>query len=102
MGPAGLRHIRSLCPNAVVLKSGHRPRIPLARYRGNRSLLGLRRGGSTAQVRDQGCGSISPGRQVLSNQGCSGPYSRNNVFQPLPGLVCNQLASLPAGAFGPK
>jgi hypothetical protein len=47
-------------------------------------------------------GSISPGRQVLLNQGSSGPYSRKRVFQPFPGIVCTQFASLPEGAFGPK
>jgi hypothetical protein len=47
-------------------------------------------------------GSISPGCQVLLNQGSSGPYSRKRVFQPFPGIVCTQLVSLPAGAFGPK
>jgi hypothetical protein len=47
-------------------------------------------------------GSISPGRQVLLNHGSSGPYSRKRVFQPLPGIVCTQLASLPAGTFGPN
>jgi hypothetical protein len=31
--------------------------------------------------------SKSPGFQVLSNQGCSGPYSRKSVFHPLPGIV---------------
>lgn len=46
--------------------------------------------------------SISLGRHVLSNQGCSGPYSRSSVFQPFPGMVCIQLSSLPAGASGPK
>lgn len=45
---------------------------------------------------------ISPGRQVWSNQGSSGPYSRRIVFQPLPGTVCSQLLSLPSGASGPK
>src|ERR1700716_611490 len=47
-------------------------------------------------------GSISPGRQVLLNQGSSGPYSRKRVFQPFPRIVCTQFASLPEGAFGPK
>jgi len=47
-------------------------------------------------------GSISPGRQVLLNQGSSGPYSRKSMFQPFPGIVCTQFASLPKGAFGPK
>ena len=46
--------------------------------------------------------SISLGRQVLSNHGSSGPYRRKRVFQPLPGMVCTQLFSLPAGALGPK
>ncbi len=46
--------------------------------------------------------SISPGRQVLSNQGSSGPYSRRIMNQPFPGIVCTQLFSLPAGALGPK
>ncbi len=31
--------------------------------------------------------SISFSFQVLSNQGSSGPYSRNSIFQPLPGMV---------------
>ncbi len=46
--------------------------------------------------------SISPGRQVLSNHGSSGPYSRNMTNHPLPGMVCIELASLPGGGFGPK
>ena len=46
--------------------------------------------------------SISPGRQVLSNHGSSGPYSRNTTNQPLPGIVCTQLVSFPEGASGPK
>jgi hypothetical protein len=44
---------------------------------------------------------MSPGRQVLSNQGSSGPYSRKIANQPFFGTVAIQLASLPAGAFGP-
>lgn len=31
--------------------------------------------------------SKSPGFQVLSNQRCSGPYSRESVFHPSPGIV---------------
>lgn len=31
--------------------------------------------------------SISPGFQLLSNQGSSGPYKRSNTFQPFPGTV---------------
>ena len=50
----------------------------------------------------QGCNSISPGRQVLLNQGSSGPYRRRIMNQPLPGIVCTQLCSMPAGALGPK
>ena len=45
---------------------------------------------------------MSSGRQVLLNQGSSGPYRRRIVNQALPGIVCTQLVSLPAGAFGPK
>jgi hypothetical protein len=45
---------------------------------------------------------MSLGRQVLSNQGSSGPYSRKIANQPFFGTVAIQLASLPAGAFGPK
>lgn len=55
-----------------------------------------------AQMPRQFTNSISPGRQVLSNQGCNGPYRRSSVFQPLPGIVCTQLLSLPTGARGPK
>jgi len=46
--------------------------------------------------------SISLGRQVLSIQGCSGPYTRSMANQLLPGTVANQLPSLPCGAFGAK
>src|SRR5271165_5418611 len=45
--------------------------------------------------------SISPGFQVLSNHGWSGPLRRRMVFQPLPGTVCTQLA-WPAGVAGPN
>jgi hypothetical protein len=38
----------------------------------------------------------------LSIHASSGPYMRRMVNQLLPGTVCNQLASLPAGAVGPK
>ena len=34
-----------------------------------------------------GWGSISLGRQVLSNQGWVGWWSRRSMFQPLPGIV---------------
>jgi hypothetical protein len=40
--------------------------------------------------------SISPGRQVLSNHGSSGPYRRSKVFQLLPGTVWIQLRHLTA------
>ncbi len=46
--------------------------------------------------------SISPGRQVLSIQACSGPYMRRMMNQLLPGMVSSQLSSLPSGALGPK
>ncbi len=46
--------------------------------------------------------SISLGRQVLSIQGCSGPYMRSMANQLLPGTVANQLPSLPCGALGAK
>ena len=46
--------------------------------------------------------SISPGRQVLSNHDSNGPYRRRSMNQPLPGIVCTQLFSIPAGALGPK
>ena len=45
---------------------------------------------------------MSPGRQVLANQGSSGPYRRRMVFQPVPGTVWTQLVSLPTGGLGPK
>ena len=45
--------------------------------------------------------SISPGFQVFSNQGWSGPLRRSIVFQPLPGTVCTKLA-WSAGAAGPN
>ena len=46
--------------------------------------------------------SISLGRQVLFNHGSSGPYMRRITNQLLPGTVCSQLFSLPAGGFGAK
>ncbi|KQU96014.1 hypothetical protein ASD00_19875 [Ensifer sp. Root31] len=42
------------------------------------------------------------GRQELLNHGSSGPYRPRIMNQPLPGIVCTQLFSIPAGAFGPK
>jgi hypothetical protein len=44
--------------------------------------------------------SISPGRQVLSNHGCSGPYRGSSTKKLLPGMVSTQLLSLPLGAVG--
>jgi hypothetical protein len=46
--------------------------------------------------------SNSPGRQVWSNHGSSGPYSRSTMNQPFPGTVWIQFSSRPAGAVGPK
>src|SRR5210317_1498314 len=46
--------------------------------------------------------SISPGRQVFSIQGSSGPYIRNATNQPLPGTVASQLFSKPLGGSGEK
>jgi hypothetical protein len=43
--------------------------------------------------------SISPGRQVCSIQGSSGPYIRKTAIQLLPGMVCSQLFFLPLGVF---
>ena len=60
------------------------------------------RAGAVRANRNHGCGSISPGCQVLSNQGSSGLYRRKRVFQPVPGMVWIQFDSLPAGALGPK
>lgn len=39
-------------------------------------------------------GSISLGRQVLSNHGCSGPWRRRITFQPLPGPSLDPVALL--------
>jgi len=44
--------------------------------------------------------SKSPGFHDLSNHGSSGPYRRSRADQLLPGMVCTQLPSLPAGAAG--
>jgi len=46
--------------------------------------------------------SISPGRQVFSIHGSSGPYMRRMQNQLLSGRVASQLPSLLSGAFGPK
>src|SRR5512134_1925764 len=57
---------------------------------------------TVARSSDYFTSSISPGFHVLANHASSGPYSRKIVNQPLPGTVRIQLASLPAGALGPK
>ena len=89
-------------PTLPVIGSGHsRLRTGQSRFARNERRA-PRRPSQVSWYRDQGCNSISPGRQVLLNHGSSGPYRRRIMNQPLPGIVCTQLFSMPAGALGPK
>ena len=57
---------------------------------------------TAARLVDYSTNSISPGRQVFSIQGSSGPYRRRMTNQPLPGIVFSQFFSKPFGGLGAK